>query len=184
MRWCLPRLNFSFLNTHTHTHTHAHTQSREVQRDGGSLHFMWVQCRQENKSVCAPIADSPDFCHSSQGEMSSGGIQNNNKAINFKVGKHTQGSHWTPQSVRPSACARLLFNIPRFPKQKSCPGLDQRVAEKFGGREGNGGGKRCSVTLTSQQTGAGLNESLEINKIPPRVHCTVDNFVSFFLPPK
>lgn len=103
--------------------THTHTQSAEVQRDGGSLQFMWVQCRQEHKSVCAPIVDSPDSCHSSQGEMSSGEIQKNNKAINLKSGdgKHThtrtQGSHWTPQSVRPSACARLLFNIPSFPSR-------------------------------------------------------------------
>lgn len=63
--------------------THTYTQSAEVQRDGGSLHFMWVQCRQENKSACAPIVDSPDSCHSSQGEMSSGEIQKNNKAVNF-----------------------------------------------------------------------------------------------------
>lgn len=47
-----------------------------------------------------------------------------------------------------------------------------------------GGKTGAPVIVTSQQTGAGLNESLEINKIPPRVHCTVDNFVSFFLPPK
>lgn len=77
-------------------------------------HFMWVQCRQENKSVCAQIVDSPNFCHSSQDEMGGGvvgGIKNN--TVNFNR-KHTYGSRYAPQSIRLCSAA---FIIPRFQRR-------------------------------------------------------------------
>lgn len=73
-------------------------------------HFMWVQCRQENKSVCAQIVDSPNFCHSSQDEMGGGGGGLKITRLTLTENTHTA----VATLLSPSACARLLLSSPVF----------------------------------------------------------------------
>lgn len=75
------RLNFLFTKT----------QSEDVQRDAGYRRFMWVQCKLENKSVCAQKVDSPDFFHSFQEKPSSEYVELP-LTFNSGSGKHTYGT--------------------------------------------------------------------------------------------
>lgn len=123
------RLNFLFK-----THTHTHTQSGDA---ADLSHFMWVQCRQENKSVCAKKVDSPDFCHSSQDETDS--EKQKTKTTILTWTRETENTHMAlARLLSPSVHPPVLgcFYHPRFSKKKSCPGLGWIVAEKFGERRG------------------------------------------------
>lgn len=104
------------------------------------------------------------------------------KTINSTENTRTGLAEAPPSNRLRSAAFSPFFKRRRGEKKRRkkspVPGLGGVVSGGVGGeRGGNEGG---AVTGTPRRTGAGLNESLEINTIPPRVHRTVDNFV--FLP--
>lgn len=137
-----------------------------VQRDGAERRFMWGQCRRENPATGAQRG-SPDFCCSSQDYVDRRGAK---LQINLS-GKQTHGGGGAPRSVR----LRSFIIPPVF--QERDPGRvkkEQRTSFKCSLRERN------AVLIPADRRWA----KWVINKLPPRVRCTDDNFVSFFLPPK
>lgn len=131
---------------------------------------MWLQWRWDHKCVRAQKNRLTQLLPFIPGAREN--INYNNKS-----GRKTDTGQQLRSRVHPSICLLPSFIIWRNPVRET-------VAEKFKREKRKWSRSRRSVIVPSRGTGAKPNESLEINKIPPRVQCSVDNFVSFFLPPK
>lgn len=112
------------------------TQSGEVQRDAADRRFMWVQCRQENKSACARRLDSPNFYRSSQEQINSGGRKKTLITRLHMNRKPADDSRCAPLPIRLCSAA---FIIPRVQMRNPIRLKKWRISLNRGS-----GGKRCS----------------------------------------